>query len=328
MLTYLVRRSLLAIFTLFVVTIIVYGLIRNMPGTPLTASENLDPSKKVSAEDYDLMKKAYGLDKPWYEAYFFWLANVAQGDLGASFRERQPVTTVIKERVPRTLLLSGLAIVLTYLLSVPIGLYSTIRSGKFDERLTSVILYVLYSMPSYVVALLLLYVFYLRLEGTPWQLKPGMMSDNYDDLTTVGKTLDIGWHMILPLICFTYGSLAYYSRFVKANMEEAIRQDYIRTARAKGVSPVRILVQHAFRNTLIPFVTLLGLTLPGILSGSIILEQVFSWPGMGSLFFQAITFRDYTVIMGLTLMFSILTLLGQLMADVLYSFVDPRVTLS
>ena len=155
-----------------------------------------------------------------------------------------------------------------------------------------------------------------------------MVSDNYAELTPVGQIQDIAWHMVLPLLCFSYGSLAYYSRFVKANMEEAIRQDYIRTARAKGVGPIKVLVLHAFRNTLIPFVTLLGLTLPGILSGSIILEQIFSWPGMGSLFFEAITFRDYPVIMGLTLMFSVLTLSGQLLADILYALVDPRVTYS
>jgi peptide/nickel transport system permease protein len=189
-----------------------------------------------------------------------------------------------------------------------------------------VFLYVLYSLPTYVAALQLLVIFYLRLKGTDWQLKPGMVSDDYVDLSPVGKLQDIGAHLILPLICFTYGSLAYYSRFVKANMEEAIRQDYIRTARAKGVGPIRVLVMHAFRNTLIPFVTLVGLTLPGILSGSIILEQIFSWPGMGSLFFESLTFRDYPVIMGLVLMFTLLTLFGQLLADVLYAMVDPRVT--
>jgi peptide/nickel transport system permease protein len=253
---------------------------------------------------------------------------VVQGDFAASFRERKPVTDVIGQRVGPTLLLSGLSILITYVLSVPIGLYSTVRSGKFDERSSSVLLYVLYSLPTYVAALQLLALFYVRLKGTQWQLKPGMVSDDYASFTNIGKIQDIGIHLILPLICFTYGSLAYYSRFVKANMEEAIRQDYIRTARAKGVGPLRVLVQHAFRNTLIPFVTLIGLTLPGILSGSIILEQIFSWPGMGSLFFEAITYRDYPVIMGLVLMFSILTLLGQLLADVMYAIVDPRVTYS
>jgi peptide/nickel transport system permease protein len=328
MITYLIRRLIFAALTLLVVTIIVYALIRHMPGTPLTASENMDPSRKISEEDIALLNKAYGLDKDWYVAYFYWLGNVFQGDFGASFRERKPVTSVIGQRVGPTLLLSGLSILITYVLSVPIGLFSTLRSGKFDERATSVLLYVLYSLPTYVAALQLLFIFYLKLQNTPWQLKPGMVSDNYATLSAAGGVQDIGKHLILPLICFSYGSLAYYSRFVKANMEEAIRQDYIRTARAKGAGPVRVLVQHAFRNTLIPLVTLIGLTLPGILSGSIILEQIFSWPGMGSLFFEAITFRDYPVIMGLVMMFSVLTLLGQLFADIMYAVVDPRVTYS
>ncbi len=327
MTTYLFRRMLLGVVTLIVVTAIVYALIRHMPGTPLTmAAENIDPSRKISNEDYELMKKAYGLDKDWYVAYFYWLGNLFQGDLGSSFRERKPVIGVIGQRMGPTLLLSGLSILITYVVSVPIGLYSTMRSGKFDERASSVFLYVLYSLPTYVAALQLLVIFYLRLKGTEWQLKPGMYSDTFDELSPLGKLQDIGMHLILPLICFTYGSLAYYSRFVKANMEEAIRQDYIRTARAKGVGPIRVLVQHAFRNTLIPFVTLIGLTLPAILSGSIILEQIFSWPGMGSLFFESLTYRDYPVIMGLVLMFTLLTLFGQLLADVLYALVDPRVT--
>ena len=264
-----------------------YGLIRNMPGTPLTmAGENIDPSRKISDEDYKLMEKAYGLDKPWYVAYFYWLGNVAQGDLGSSFRERKPVVGVIGQRIGPTLLLSGLSILITYLLSVPIGLYSSLRSGKLDERATSVLLYMLYSLPTYVAALQLLVVFYLRFKGTRGSSSREWYSDNFRELSSLGKVQDIGMHLILPLICFTYGSLAYYSRFVKANMEEAVRQDYIRTARAKGVGPIRVLVQHAFRNTLIPFVTLIGLTLPGILSGSIILEQIFSWPGHGQPVFR------------------------------------------
>jgi peptide/nickel transport system permease protein len=327
MLTYLVRRLLLGAVTLLVVTMIVYGLIRNMPGTPLTmAAENIDPSRKISEEDYKLMEKAYGLDLPWYKAYFVWLGNVLSGDLSTSFRERRPVSHVILQRLGPTLLLSGLSLLLEYLISVPIGLYSTMRSGKWDERFISVLLYVLYSLPTYVAALSLLLVFYLYLKDTPWQLKPGMVSDDYALRSAAGKVRDVASHLILPLVCFAYGGFAYFSRFVKANMEEAIRQDYIRTARAKGVGPVRVIILHAFRNTLIPFVTLLGLTLPGILSGSIILEQIFSWPGMGQLYFEAITFRDYPVIMGLTLMFTILTLFGQLLADILYAFVDPRVT--
>jgi peptide/nickel transport system permease protein len=154
-----------------------------------------------------------------------------------------------------------------------------------------------------------------------------MVSDDHASMSAWEKTVDLSRHALMPVICYTYGSLAYYSRFIRANMHEVLRQDYIRTARAKGLGPVRVLVHHAFRNTLIPFVTLLGLTLPGLLSGSIIIEQIFSWPGMGRLFFESIRERDYPTIMGLTLMFSILTLAGQLVADILYAVVDPRVRL-
>ena len=152
------------------------------------------------------------------------------------------------------------------------------------------------------------------------------MSDNYEDLSFFGKVADLFWHSILPVICYTYGSLAYYSRFVRANLQEVIRQDYIRTAKAKGVGPLAVLFRHAFRNTLIPLVTMIGLTLPALLSGAIILEYIFSWPGMGMLFFESIRERDYPTLMGLMLMFSVLTLLGQLLADILYAVVDPRVS--
>jgi peptide/nickel transport system permease protein len=147
-------------------------------------------------------------------------------------------------------------------------------------------------------------------------------------MTAVGKALDITKHAFLPVVCFTYGSLAYYTRFIKSNMEEVIRQDYIRTAKAKGVAPGTIMFKHAFRNTMIPFVTLLGLTLPSLLSGAVILERIFSWPGMGNLFFESLGERDYPTIMALTLMFSCMTLLGQLLADILYAVVDPRISYS
>jgi peptide/nickel transport system permease protein len=155
-----------------------------------------------------------------------------------------------------------------------------------------------------------------------------MQSDQFDSMTFWQQVVDRARHCALPVACYTYGSLAYYSRFIRANMQEVVRQDYIRTARAKGVGPWRVLTRHAFRNTLIPLVTMMGLTLPALLSGAIILEQIFSWPGMGSLFFEAIRERDYPTLMGLVLLFSVLTLMGQLLADFLYAVVDPRVSYS
>lgn len=329
MLTYFVRRILIGCVTLLLITLLIYWLIRHMPGTPLTMDVAVQSAdKRISDADLKRLERIYGLDKPWYTAYFQWMNNLTYGELGRSFLQKKPVAEVIGERVFPTILLSATSLFLTYLLSVPLGIWSTAKRGTTAERSVSTLLYMLYSLPSFVAALLLLIVFYKNLEGTMFQLKPGMISENYDKLSDWGKFWDIAKHMILPVICFTYGSLAYFSRFVKSNMEEVVRQDYIRTAKAKGVSPVGILLKHAFRNTLIPFVTLVGLTLPSILGGSVVLEQVFNWPGMGLLFLESIYSRDYPVIMGLTLMFSTLTLMGQLLADMLYAFVDPRVTYS
>lgn len=330
MFTYLVRRLLIGAVTLLLITFVVFALIRNMPGTPLTiALGEVDPSRKVSEADLERMERAYGLDKPWPLAYVHWVGNLVRLDMGRSFYEKQPVTKVIGVRVGPTLLLSATSLLLTYLLAVPLGLFATVRSGRLDERTVSTGLYMLYSLPPFVAALLLLILFAVRLDDTIFELPlGGIVSEGYARMSAVGKVLDVMKHMILPVICFTYGSLAYFSRFVKSNMEEVIRQDYIRTARAKGVGPFRVIVHHAFRNTLIPFVTLIGLTLPALLSGSVILEMIFTWPGMGQLLFDSITRRDYPTIMGLTLMFSLLTLAGQLLADILYAVVDPRVTYS
>jgi peptide/nickel transport system permease protein len=325
MVNYVVRRVALGFVTLLLITFVVYALIRHIPGTPLTADPAMmNPGKMPSDADIKRWEKLYGLDKPWYQAYFVWLGNVVRGDLGRSIpQNNKPVTQLIGERIPATLMLSVTSLVLTYMLSIPIGLWSTVRNGTVRERTLSTLLYMMYSLPAFVAALYLQLLFYSKLGWLPLY---GMTSDNYSSLSAAGKAWDIFRHSILPITCFTYGSLAYYTRFVHANLEEVIRQDYIRTARAKGVPPGRVIWHHAFRNTLIPLVTLMGLTLPSLLSGAVILEQIFGWPGMGRLFFEAITQRDYDTLMGETLIFSMLTLFGQLLADVLYAVVDPRVT--
>jgi peptide/nickel transport system permease protein len=326
MATYLLRRAIFGVGTLLVITCFVYGLARNMPGTPLTAQLGEDPSRKLNPEDQERMRRIYGLDKPWYTGYAQWLGNVVRGDLGRSIARKQPVTTLIRERVGPTLLISGTAFLLIWLLAIPLGLYASARSGTADERASSLLLYALYSFPTFVAALFLQVIFSVWLRGTPWELPLFGMTDLPPDAPALARVADIARHMILPVTCQTYVSLAYDSRFIKANMEEVLRQDYIRTARAKGAGPWRVLFRHAFRNTLIPLVTLLGLSLPGLIGGSIIIEQIFTWPGMGRLFFESIRERDYPTIMGLTLMFSVLTLLGQLLADLLYCVVDPRVS--
>ena len=273
------------------------------------------------------LRKIYGLDKSWPVGYAQWLGNLLQGDLGRSISRKQPVTQLIAERIGPSFLISGTSLLLTWLISVPLGLYASARSGRFDERASSLLLYVLYSFPTFVAALFLQIIFAVWLRGTAWELPLFGMSDLPADAPWLARVGDVARHAILPVTCQTYVSLAYDSRFIKANLEEAVRQDYIRTARAKGAGPWRVLVHHAFRNTLIPLVTLLGLSLPALIGGSVIIEQIFTWPGMGRLFFESIRERDYPTIMGLTLMFSVLTLLGQLLADMLYCVVDPRVSL-
>jgi peptide/nickel transport system permease protein len=326
--TYLTRRVLLGLLPLLFITFLVYGLIRLMPGDPLLVKmEAMEPGRSMRVEDVERMREMFGLNDPWYVAYFKWLGKVLQGNLGDSLSRHMSVARVIGERIIPTLLLTLSSLVISYLLAIPLGLYATARSNKPDERALSTLLYMLYSLPSFVAALWLQVLFAIKLQGTVWELPLfGMTSDNFSSLSFWGKSADLFRHSLLPVLCFTYGSLAYYSRFIYANMQEVIRQDYIRTARAKGVGRMRVLVHHAFRNTLIPLVTLIGLELPTLLSGSIILEQIFSWPGMGKLFFESIRERDYPTLMGLLLLFSVLTLIGQLLADIFYAIVDPRVT--
>lgn len=322
---------MLAAFTLLAVTLMVYALVRAMPGDPsLVLIAQVANDKNVSQQQQDEFREYFGLNDPVIVAYGKWLGKLLfHGDLGYSFWQKSSVADAIGRRLWPTLKLSITSLILTYVFSIPIGLYSSARSGKADERSISILLYMLYSLPSFVAAVLLQMLFAIKLKGTPFELPLyGIESSNHDSLGLLGQWSDSARHMILPVVCFTYASLAYYSRFIRANMQEVIRQDYIRTARAKGLSRRRVLLHHAFRNTLIPVITQLGLVLPSLVAGSIILETIFSWPGIGKLFIEALTQRDYQVLMGLLLMFSVLTLLAQLLADVLYAFADPRVTLT
>ncbi|HVR72744.1 MAG TPA: ABC transporter permease [Planctomycetota bacterium] len=324
MLAYASRRLLLGLITLLLVSFVVYGLIRAMPGDPVTQELALaDDGFMVTRIEYEQMRRAFGLDKHWVAAYFEWLGKTASGDLGRSLQWRLPVSSLIRGALGPTLLLSGVSLLLAYVLSIPLGLYAAHRSGKPDERALSAFLYMLYSFPSYVVAIFLLMIFGVQLGLLPLS---GLRSPGHENLSTAGRVWDVLTHMALPVTCYTYGTLAYQARFIRSSLAEVMRQDFIRTARAKGLSERTVLLRHAFPNTLIPFITMLGLSLPALLGGSVILERIFSWPGIGDLFLSAIGGRDYPLIMGLTMMFSVLIILGTLLADLLYALVDPRVS--
>ena len=325
MLRYALRRVGFGLLTLVLISFVVYGLSRAMPGDPSLIVASDPTIEAPSPQDLQEMRKAFGLDKHWTLGYLEWLGKVARGDLGTSIRQHAPVLQVILEALGPTLLLSATSLVLAYFLSVPLGLYSAYRSGKPDERFVSAVLYVLYSFPSYVAALFLLLI---ACEKLGWLPPFGMRNLDAESLPLPGRLWDLARHMALPVTCYAYGSLAYYTRFIRSNLMEALSQDYIRTARAKGLSEWAILWRHAFRNTLIPFVTLVGLSFPALVGGSVILEEIFAWPGMGRLFFHAVSTRDYPLIMGLTMMFSIFIILGTFLADLLYAVVDPRISYS
>ncbi|MCA8960082.1 MAG: ABC transporter permease, partial [Planctomycetes bacterium] len=249
--------------------------------------------------------------------------DLATFDLGLSLADDNPVSDKIAKAFWPTISVNVVATLLAFVISVPIGLLSAARRNGLFDRAGGAMLYALYSIPSYVGAIIL--IFFL---GVRWDLLPfsGMVGDDYFELTTWGRFADICAHMTIYVICAMYGSLAFYSRFVRQNMLEVVRQDFIRTARSKGLSERTVIVKHAFRNTLIPLLTLLGLVVPGLLGGSVILENIFTWPGLGRLFIESIYQRDYPTLMALSTATAVLVLFSTLAVDLLYGVVDPRVS--
>lgn len=324
MFSYIIRRILLSIPTLLGITLVTFFVINLAPGDPAQFQTQGVMDSEVSIRIYEQLREYYELDQPVHIRYVKWLGRLATLDFGVSMStDRRPVFDKIKERLWPTMSLAILSIVISLTLSIPIGIYAAARQDRLFDTISSTLLYAFYSVPSYVMAVPL-----ILLIGVQWDLLPfqGMTSDNYDELTTAGKFLDLVKHYALITFCFSFGSWAYYSRFVRQNMLEVLRQDYIRTARAKGLTESRVVLRHAFRNSLIPVMTLLGLMLPAIIGGSVILEVMFNWPGLGRLFFESMLARDYPTIMAISFITACLVLLGTLLADLSYALVDPRVS--
>jgi peptide/nickel transport system permease protein len=266
------------------------------------------------------MRRLYGLDRPLPERFGKWIGRVVRFDLGESFVDRRPVSERIREALPATLVLNGLALLLTLAIAVPLGVVAGGRpEGPFD-RVSAVALFALYSMPVFWAALLLQSLLSVELGWLPLY---GVSSDAAPGgIAGVGDRLA---HLALPVTCLTYGSLAFLARIVRAGVVDARSQVYFTAALARGLSRRAALWRHAFRNALLPVITLLGLLLPGLLSGSVIVERIFAWPGLGRLYFDAILSRDYPVVLGLSLLGAVATLAATLAADVAYAFADPRV---
>ncbi len=327
--TYLSKRLLMMIPTLLGITIVTFLVVQLAPGNPAeikiraAQGEGLDP--QYTAEIIEQTKKLYGLDKPLHLRYWIWLKQVVTFNFGCSYKDHRPVTEKILERVPISLQLSFISIFLVYLFSVPIGVFSAVKQGSAWDQALTVMLFILYSLPNFWVAMMLIYL----LGGgdfLQWFPVFGLNSEGADALGFFGWLKDRIWHLVLPVTCLTYGGLAYISRQQRAGMLEVIRQDYVRTARAKGISERAVVFKHALRNAVIPIVTLLAALLPAMLGGSVIVESIFSIPGMGKLAFESILARDYPVIMGVLTISAMLTLIGILLADIAYTLVDPRIS--
>jgi peptide/nickel transport system permease protein len=318
---YIIRRLLLTIPMLLGITFLTYLTIFLAPGGPAAGiMQDLNP--KVSPELKEKMIKHFHFDEPVYIQYGLWLKRLVTLDWGESYKDNQPVVHKILTRLPRTLLLSGLSLLLTFLLAVPIGLYSALKQNTWVDRLFTVFVFIGFSIPAYWVALLLMIYFGIYLG---WLPITGFRSILSDEMTTWQQIIDVLRHLALPLIVTALTGLAALSRYMRNGTLEVIRQDYIRTARAKGLTERRVILVHALRNTMLPMVTLIGLALPELISASVIFETVFSYPGLGRLAYEASMSRDTFLIMPTVAMTAFLTLLGNLIADILYSIVDPRV---
>ena len=319
--SYIWRRVLLTIPMLLGISFLTYLTIFLAPGGP-AAGVMQDFNPKVSPEYKTRMIQHFHFDKPVYIQYGYWLKRMLTMDWGESYKDNQPVAHKIWVRLPRTLLLTGSSLLLTFVLAIPIGLISALKQNTWIDRLFTVFVFLGFSIPAYWIALLLMIYFGIYLG---WFPITGFRSILADEMTTWQQVLDIARHLALPLIVTALTGLAALSRYMRNGTLEIIRQDYIRTARAKGLSERRVIFVHALRNTLIPIVTLLGFALPELISAGVIFETIFSYPGLGRLAYEATMSRDTFLIMPTVTITALLTLCGNLIADILYSIVDPRV---
>jgi peptide/nickel transport system permease protein len=326
MATYFIRRVLGAIPLLLFVSVIVYGMLYLAPGGP--TAMYLRRGAGMSGEDLARLEASLGLNDPFYVQYFRWLGRVLQGDFGMAVTSAQPVTDAILERLPNTLYLMGSAWLVTLLIAIPIGIYSAIRQySKFDHAVTA-FTFVGQSIPTFWFGLILILLFYTTLKN-PFSGGPLLPAGGIE---TIGAGYT-GWdmvkdrilHLILPVAMLAMGWVAWYSRFLRASMLEVVHADYVRTARAKGLRERGVIMKHAFRNAAIPLVTLMALDLPYLFTGALFAEVIFSWPGMGRLFYQAAERRDYGLLMAIIMITSVLIVLANIIADIVYGWLDPRI---
>lgn len=324
MLRYVLRR-LYNMVPLFIgITIVSFLVIHLAPGSPISVQTDLNP--KMTAEARERLLTFYGLDKPLHLQYFNWFKHLVTFDLGHSFSpDNRLVVDKIKERLPITIFINVLSLLLIGLVAIPLGVFSAVYQNSPFDRTTTVFVFVGFAIPTFWLALLAMILFGIHLDWLPIS---GLKSINYESFSSLDQVKDRAAHLVLPVLLSAFGGLAGLSRYARSNMLEVIRQDYITTARAKGLSESTVIYKHALRNALLPVVTILGLSVPGLIGGSVIFETIFAIPGMGQLFYGSVMSRDYTVIMGILVIGALLTMLGNLLADISYAVVDPRIRIN
>ncbi|BAZ52476.1 peptide ABC transporter, permease protein [Nostoc sp. NIES-4103] len=319
---YVVKRLLQAFLTLFLASILSSFIMDLAPGNFLT---QLQQNPKISKEQIDALTRQFGLDKPWIVQYFLWLWNVVtKGDFGTSFAYNRPVASLLWERVPATLLMAIASLIATWTIAIPLGIVAAIKQNDSVGKVLLVISYLGQGFPSFITAIILL--FFAQIT-TPLFPVGGMTSIYYADLSPIGKILDVGWHLILPTIALSITSFAGLQRITRGELLDVLRQDYIQTARAKGLPENRVIYVHALRNAVNPLITLLGFELAGLLGGAFITEQFFNWPGLGRLTYQALINQDVPLAMASLVMGAVLLIIGNLVADLMLTVADPRISL-
>ncbi len=320
MVSYIAKRLLGLIPVLFGIIVVTFFVIHLSPGKPTRLQAEMSP--KITLEAREKLDRLYGLDKPIYIQYWVWVKKLAVLDFGKSFTDERPVLVKIGERIPITITIELLSLFLIFLIAVPIGIMSAVKENSFFDRGSTVFVFIGFATPTFWLALLAMSLFGVQLGWLPIS---GIKSLDFGELNFFQKILDISRHLILPVFVSAFGGLAGISRYMRTSMLEVMHKDFIRTARAKGLSEKEVIYKHALKNALLPIVTIIGLSVPGLIGGSVIFESIYAIPGMGKLFFDSVMARDYPVIMGILFVGAILTLLGNLLADVMYACVDPRI---
>jgi peptide/nickel transport system permease protein len=321
---YVLKRLLGAIPMLIGIATIIFFVLRLAPGDPTSFYFN----PNVPPEVIEQLRRNMGLDQPLHIQYVRWMTSFFTGDFGYSFAQSRPVGQIVMEALPNTLVLTGTALVLVFVTGILLGVVQAVRQYSLFDSTSSVVSLFFYSMPSFWLALMLMLLFSLKAHqwGWPIALPPtGITSVDYEFLSAGGKLADRLSHLVLPVATLTLALAAGVARFTRGQMLEVIRQDYIRTARAKGLPERTVIMRHALRNSMLPVITLLGLYLPFLFSGTVFVEVIFAWPGMGRVIVDAIFQRDYPLVMATSFIFAVIVVLGNLLADVLYAVADPRI---